>query len=177
MISRCSNACSKVAARTLFRERILCALFCLGRRTLTGVITTSGKQYKDWSTDYRLYSKNRVDPEKCFQGIREIVEENLPEGEALVVAIDDTIKPKSGPCIDGVSYRKNPLEPKFQVNLVRAQRFIQFSAAIPRENRSAQLMPIDFKRAPLGPRNPTARQIGQRSTNTRSKASNSTSTP
>lgn len=112
------------------------------------MITTSGKQYQDWSADYRLYSKNRVDPDKCFQAILESVEGKLRPGDPLVVAIDDTIKPKTGQRIDGVSYRKDPLGPKFQVNLVRAQRFIQLSAAIPRDDRSARLVPIDFKHAP-----------------------------
>lgn len=112
------------------------------------MITTSGRQYRDWSADYRLYSKNRVDPDKCFQAIRDIVEDRLPAEAPLVVAIDDTIAPKTGTRIDGVSYRKDPLGPKFQANLILAQRFIQFSAAIAREDGSARLVPIDFKHAP-----------------------------
>lgn len=120
------------------------------------MITTSGKQYRDWSADYRLYSKGRVDPDMCFQAIREIVEGRLAPGAPLVVAIDDTIARKSGARIDGVSYRRDPLGPKFQVNLVLAQRFIQLSAAMPGEDGSARLVPVDFKHAP-SPRKPGAK--------------------
>jgi hypothetical protein len=112
------------------------------------VIATSGRQYEDWSAQYRLYSKNRVDPEKCFQIIRECVESKLTSRAPLVVAIDDTIKPKCGTHIDGVSYRRDPLGPRFQTNLVRAQRFLQFSAAVSFEDGSARTIPIDFQHAP-----------------------------
>ena len=148
MIQRCSSACARASCRKLFREHVLCTLLCLGRRTLPGVISTSGKQYQDWSAQYRLYSKNRVDPEKCFESIRECVESKLPCRAPLVVAIDDTIKPKCGTRIDGVSYRRDPLGPRFQTNLVRAQRFLQFSAAVSFEDGSALTIPIDFQHAP-----------------------------
>lgn len=153
VVGRCAGSCAKASAAAMLREHILCALLCLGRRTLTGVIATSGKHDRDWTANYRLYSRNRVDPDKCFEAIRRSVERKLGDDSPLVVAIDDTIKQKTGSHIDGVSYRKDPLGPKFQANLVRAQRFIQFSAAIPEEDGSARLIPIDFKHAP-SPRKP-----------------------
>lgn len=130
------------------RVHILCSLLCLGRRTLTGIITTSGGQWLDWSAHYRLYSRDRVDPEKCFDVIRQGVQDLLKPQAPLVVAIDDTIKPKRGVRIDGVGFRRDPLGPKFRVNLVLAQRFLQFSAAVPASDGSARLIPIDFLHAP-----------------------------
>jgi len=47
------------------------------------------------------------------------------------VAIDDTLAHKTGKNTPGVAYRRDPLSPAFQVNLILAQRFVQFSLLIP----------------------------------------------
>jgi|GEM_PF-6832766 len=46
----------------------LSQLVCLGRHTVTGVICASGRQFEDWSADYNLFSKERFDKEKTFDG-------------------------------------------------------------------------------------------------------------
>ena len=49
----------------------------------------------------------------------------------VVLAIDDTLLRKSGRKTPGVAYRRDPLSPAFQTNLILAQRFVQFSLLIP----------------------------------------------
>ena len=49
-------------------------LVCLGRHTLTGVLCTHGAQHRDWSADYRLYSRDRIDETALFDGLRKGVE-------------------------------------------------------------------------------------------------------
>lgn len=62
----------------------------------------------------------------------------------LIVALDDTILRKTGRLIPGAAYRKDPLGPPFNVNLVWAQRMIQFSAALPNQDGEVRMIPIDF---------------------------------
>ncbi|RRJ94395.1 hypothetical protein Ga0100231_008505 [Opitutaceae bacterium TAV4] len=75
-----------------------------------------------------------------------------------VVAVDDSITRKTGRCIPGCGWRKDPLGPPFNVNFVWGQRVLQFSAAIPAGDGSARLVPVDWQEAPM-PKKP-ARQAG-----------------
>ena len=72
----------------------------------------------------------------------------------MVVALDDTLLRKSGAQIDGVAWRRDPLGPPFQTNLVRAQRFLQFSVAWPLEAGAARMVPILFEHAPSAKKPP-----------------------
>ena len=105
-----------------------------------------------------MYSKSRVEPQECFAVIREKIERMLPPDMPMVVALDDTLRQKSGTGIHGVAWRRDPLGPKFQVNLVLAQRFIQLSAALSAEDGSARMIPIDLTHAP------SARKPGAKAT-------------
>ena len=131
------------------RAHLFSSLLCLGRHTITGLITTCGRHQVDWSADYRLYQKDRFDESKLFGAIRKGVESHLEDSAPLVVAMDDTILRKRGRKIPGTAYRRDPLGPKFGgVTLVLAQRVIQLSAAVPTGHGGARLVPIDFIQAP-----------------------------
>jgi hypothetical protein len=41
-------------------------LACLGRHTITGLLSAAGRQNQDWSADYRLFSQDRWQPEGLF---------------------------------------------------------------------------------------------------------------
>jgi hypothetical protein len=131
------------------RHHLLSQLVCLGRHTLTGVTATAGAAFQDWSAQYRLYSQSRFDPELVFAVVRQQLEQELSSEDPLVVAMDDSLLRKTGTRIPGVGWRRDPLGPRFQVNLVKAQRVLQLSAALPSpENGSARLVPIDFQHVP-----------------------------
>lgn len=143
------------------RHHLLSQLVCLGRHTLTGVTATAGAAFQDWSAQYRLYSQARFDPEAVFAVVREQLEQQLSGQEPLVVAMDDSLLRKTGTHIPGVSWRRDPLGPPFQVNFVKAQRVLQLSAALPSaENGSARLVPIDFQHVPT-PRKPKPKASAQ----------------
>jgi hypothetical protein len=136
------------------RHHLLSQLVCLGRHTVTGVTATAGAAFQDWSAQYRLYSQSRFDPEAVFAVVRQQLEQELAPEDPLVVAMDDSLLRKTGTHIPGVSWRRDPLGPRFQVNFVQAQRILQLSAALPSsENGSARLLPIDFQHVPT-PRKP-----------------------
>lgn len=136
------------------RQHLLAQLICPGRHTISSLITVFGRQFKDWTADYSLYSKNRVDAGGIFKRVRQQIEViNAPSERPLCVAIDDTILRKTGKTIPGCAYRKDPLGPAFNLNLIWAQRRIQFSAAVADELGEVRMIPICFEDAST-PRKP-----------------------
>ena len=63
--------------RTWHRAHTLAlgALIGFGRRTVTGMLTTTGQQFEDWSAAYRLFSEERFDPDILFAPARQTVTE------------------------------------------------------------------------------------------------------
>jgi DDE superfamily endonuclease len=131
------------------RGHLLAQLVCLGRHTLTGLLSTNGQLQADWSADYRLYSRSRIDPAELFGQVRRGAQASLAAEEPLTVAMDDSILRKSGRQIPGVGYRRDPLSPPFHVNLVRGMRFVQLSALVRQPDGFCRMIPIDFQQAPL----------------------------
>ena len=131
---------------------MLSVLLCPQRSTLTNLICTTGSQQQDWSAHYRLYSHDRVAESALFEPVRAAVLQALPAGHPLVVAMDDTLVRKRGTRIAGVSWRRDPLGPAFQTNLVRGQRHLQFSAAWPLPQGAARMVPIGWFHAPSAPK-------------------------
>jgi SRSO17 transposase len=136
------------AMRERVRRHLLSQLLCLGRHTLTGVLGTSGRLFCDWSADYKMYSSERVEPEKLFSPVRQRLTGMLGPDEPLVAALDDTRLRKSGRKTYGVKYTRDPMGPPFHVNFIKAQRFVQTSMACAADNGMARMIPIDFVHAP-----------------------------
>jgi len=129
-------------------------LCCLGRHTITGLLSTSGSQFHDWSAAYRLFSHHRLHPQALFHGIRRAAIDSLPAAAPLCISMDDSVLRKTGSKIHGVAWRRDPLSPPFHVNFIRAQRVLQLSLAVPDglHPRSVRMIPIDFAHVPTLPR-------------------------
>jgi hypothetical protein len=140
---------------------MLASLLCPERGTLTNLICTGGAQQEDWSAHYRLYAKERVSESALFDTARTAVQQALPEGHPLVVSLDDTLVRKRGVHISGVGWKRDPLGPAFQTNLVRGQRYLQFSAAWPLSSGAARQVPIAFEHAPSAARLPRQADAAQ----------------
>lgn len=91
---------------------------------------------------------------RVFDVVRNEAVAQLPPGAPLSIAMDDSLLPKSGTHIHGVAWRRDPLGPPFQANLIRAQRVLQLSLALPsKEGTSgAKTIPIDFAHVPTAPK-------------------------
>src|SRR5882724_4688531 len=126
----------------------LSSLLCLGRHTVTGLLTTSGSQFHDWSATYRLFSKDRLPIADIFSVVRRGVAHQLPAGAPFRAVLDDSLLRRSGLHTPGVAWRRDPLGPRFQTNFVRAQRFLQVSAAMPGKDGNHRLVPVAFLHAP-----------------------------
>jgi hypothetical protein len=132
----------------------LSQLACPGRHTVTGLLYTCGRQFADWSSDYRLFSRDRWDVRELFAPITRGLLDLIPPADPLVVAMDDTLLRKTGTHIPGVGYRRDPLSPAFQVNFVRGQRFLQLSGLLPAGAvpAAARAIPLRFEHVPPVPR-------------------------
>jgi len=145
-------------SQTRVRERAyrlaLSLLACLGRHTITGMLCAGGRQFVDWSADYRLFSRTRWSPRQLFEpvlhGVLDVVDESSP----LVAALDDTYLKKTGTKIPGVAYRRDPMSPAFRPNFIRALRFCQLSVTLPlgQAPGPARGIPVRFEHVPPVPK-------------------------
>ena len=143
--------------RTYHRAAVLAVsqLACLGNHTVTGLLSTAGRQHDDWTADYRFFSQDRWDPHRPFDSVLGGVLGFVSGQAPLVAAMDDTLLRKTGVKIPHVAYRRDPLSPAFHTNFVRGQRFLQVSAMLPSSPQgpsAARAIPIRFEPAPPLPK-------------------------
>lgn len=126
------------------------ALACLGRRTLTGMISASGGQFRDWSADYRLFERDRFRAEELFAVARREVAAAAPAGAPFIAALDDSYLPKVGRKTCAVGFCRDSHAPPYLANLLRAQRFVQLSGLLPAAAPpcAARGVPVDLVLAP-----------------------------
>ena len=120
-------------------------LVCMGRHTMTNLLATEGRQFVDWTADYRMYSRERIDCRGVFGQVRKEVC-SLSDAKVLITALDDSLLQKTGKKIPGVKYARDPMGPPFHVNFVRGQRVIQMSAAVSKGGQ-ARMIPVMFNDA------------------------------
>ena len=119
---------------------------------MTGLLTTCGSQFRDWTCSYRLFSADRLPVEAIFSVVRRAVVAELPPRAPVCAVLDDSLWRRAGLRTPGVAWRRDPLGPRFQTNFVRAQRFLQTSLALAAPDGSSRLLPIAFRHAPTPPR-------------------------
>lgn len=138
------------AQRTRVSEHLLAQLVCLGSHTITNVLSARGRQFEDWTADYRMYERNRVSAEQLFAVVRTRL--CATHDGPVVIALDDTRVRKAGKKTYGAKYVRDPLSPPFHTNFIRAQRFIQTSMACMSGGGQARMVPVDWKHAPTPPK-------------------------
>lgn len=150
LFDQCNHAFKQ--ERTFQRARQLGygQLTCFGKHTVTGMLTSSGQQFIDWSSAYRLFSKNRIDTQKLFEVSCKGVLEELASDQMIIAHMDDTVLEKTGKKVPGTAWRRDPLGPPFQTNFIWGQRFLQISMAVtdPQGNCQSRAIPVDFHHCP-----------------------------
>lgn len=127
-------------------------LLCMGRSTITGWLVSSGLQFKDWSSNYKLFSQNRINNEALFSVIRqEVISINGHQDQNIYAHMDDTLFRKTGKNVSGAKWMRDPLGPPFQTNLIWGQRFLQISLSLFKNEAVLQnkSIPIDLVHCPL----------------------------
>lgn len=140
--------------RTLQRATTLAfGILCgVGRRTLTRAIYFAGNTQKDWSADYKVFSRSPWEPRALFHPI---LEQAIQEHElkAIVISTDDTRVWRNGKHIPQTQWHRDPLGPAFQTNLRWGHRFLQASVVLPLYKRdqqsSSRSIPVRFEMAPV----------------------------
>ena len=128
---------------------ILCGV---GRRTLTRAISFAGNTQKDWSADYKVFSRSPWEPRALFHPLLEqaIQEHHL---ERIVISTDDTRVWRTGKHVPQTQWHRDPLGPPFQTNLRWGHRFVQASLVLPLyaqdPTSSSRSIPVRFEMAPV----------------------------
>jgi len=128
---------------------ILCGI---GRRTLTRAIGFQGNSQKDWSADYKVFSRSPWEPRALFHPILEqaIQGHGL---ERIVVSSDDTRVWRNGKHVPYTQWHRDPMGPPFQTNLRWGHRFLQASLVLPLYRQDGQsasrAIPVRFEMAPV----------------------------
>lgn len=139
--------------RTLYRAKELAygVLNCMGKGTITGFLTSCGKQFQDWSSDYRLFQGDKMKVEQLFSSARkELVGELLDKDAPIYAHMDDTLLRKTGRKVIGTAWRRDPLGPPFHTNFIWGQRFIQLSISLPFSTgvSMSKAIPVDLHHCP-----------------------------
>jgi hypothetical protein len=130
-------------------RQALGGLVCLGRRTISRIIWTNGRQKLSWASEYFLHSRCQWDPQKLFSPI---LKRALPwcSGSYIGMAVDDTRLHKAGRMIQQAFFQRDPLSPPFHTNLILGLRFLQASLLVPLYKSSSvgtRALPIRFQEA------------------------------
>jgi hypothetical protein len=139
--------------RTFARARRLTfgLLVCLRLHLTSRAICAVGRQFVDWSADYRLCSRSPWDPHQLFHPVFDHLPALLASPTAPVIAaLDDTLCKKTGRQIPGVGIARDPMSPAFHVNLCYGLRFVQVSVLVSPTQApgAARALPVRFDFAP-----------------------------
>lgn len=151
LFGQCSDAFKQSRTAKRGRELAYGLLNCMGRRTITGMLTGCGQQFQDWTAAYRLFDGDRMDIARFFSVIRkELAGKHLSEQMPIYAHMDDTNTRKRGRKVAGASWQRDPLGPPFHTNFIWGQRFIQLSISLPEKSGPSQsrAIPVDFHHCP-----------------------------
>ncbi|HYN26006.1 MAG TPA: transposase [Pyrinomonadaceae bacterium] len=127
------------------------ALPCvLGRRTISRTLCALGQSQRDWSADYKMFSRCRWSSERLFEPVIDEYLQRFHQGP-VAVAVDDTKVRKTGKKIKGASWQRDPLSPPFHLNFLYGLRFLQASLLFPHYREGdfpPRGIPVRFQEAP-----------------------------
>lgn len=100
------------------------------RKTLSNVSISTGKLDEKPSAIYKFFSLLKWRPDELFNPI---LQNSLPYFKKgyIAVGVDDSKFKKTGKKIPNTGWHRDPMSPKFHVNLMWGLRFLQFSALVP----------------------------------------------
>jgi len=139
--------CSRRASRRRATLHALAQLPTLGRRTISRVLCTLGRQHQDWSADYKLFSRSPWNPDAAFDPVIDEWLARNPSGP-MAVAVDDTKLRRSGKKIPGAQWLLDPLSPAFHPNLMWGERRLHVSMLFAHYRENGE-QPIPCRAVPL----------------------------
>lgn len=129
-----------------------------GCRTISRIIAACGLDQRDWSADYRVFSRSPWKQEDLFQVPIAAGLEHFATRDHIAVAGDFTHLTKTGRHIPNVRCMRDPMSPPFHVNLIYGLRFVQYTLLLPLYGNSAgdrknapppRSVPVSFREVPV----------------------------
>lgn len=130
MMSKWVNIFPQARTKMRIIRMALCLLLNPSRNTITQSLVFGGLDNRDWSADYKAFSRSVWNDTKLF---KPIIEETVSyfTKDYIAIAVDDTKVRKTGKKIPMAQYYLDPLSPPFNINLIWGHRFLQFCALLP----------------------------------------------
>ena len=144
LFSKCSSAFKQYRSALRTHNLAYGLLNCLGRHTLTGMITSSGHQFVDWSSVYRLFQGNRVNIDSMFSVITSSLLNNKfcsNQDENIYSHMDDTLLNKTGRKVFGTSWRRDRLVRHFIQILYGDKDSFRFLCHYPKNREHLEAVP------------------------------------
>jgi len=113
------------------KRLLLSNLLCIGRHWLTRMLTATNRDQRDWSGDYRLFSRSPWKTQDLFEPALRHSLGYLDENEPICIAGDETKIKRTGRKVKRSRWMRDPLSPPFQVNFIKGIRIIQFAVMLP----------------------------------------------
>lgn len=102
-----------------------------GRHTIARMICSKNEQHQDWSADYKLFSQRQWDATGFyFELLKECDAHSHWHQNAILMAIDESFRKKTGKKIPQVRTLRDPMSLPYHTNLMPAIRFLQASVII-----------------------------------------------
>ena len=142
----------------------------LGGRTLSRLIASLHRDGRDWSADYRLFSRSPWEARALFMPVlREAIGAALPPqsapGAPLWVAGDHTHLRKTGRHIAGVQTMRDPMSPPYHVNLMSGLRFFHLAVIVSSWRHDGSCADVPARAIPVRfEPSPTVKKPGRKAT-------------
>lgn len=139
------------------RRLLLSNLLCVGRHWLTRILCATGRDQRDWSADYRFFSRCIWKVQDLFTPVIRRTLQYLKAGEPICIAGDETKIRRAGRKVSRSRWMKDPLSPPFHVNFIKGIRVVQFAVVLPLHRIAgvaARSVPVLFEpvEAPVKPK-------------------------
>ena len=110
---------------------LLSNLLCIGRHWLTRMLCATNREQRDWSADYRLFSRSPWKTQGLFEPALRRSLEYVAKDEFVCIAGDETKIKRAGQKVKRSRWMRDPLSPPFHTNFIKGMRIIQFAVMLP----------------------------------------------
>lgn len=119
--------------RTVRRAKrlLLSNLLCIGRHWLTRMLCVTNRDQRDWSADYRLFSRSPWKAQNLFEPVVRRSLEYADKDKVICLAGDETKFERAGRKVKRSRWMRDPLSPPFHTNFIKGIRIIQFTVLLP----------------------------------------------
>ena len=135
---------------TRSRDLAFAHVVTYGRHTIARLICSKNEQHHDWSADYKLFSQRQwAATDLYFELLKACDAHSHWPGNALLLALDESFRKKTGKKIAAVRTLRDPLSLPYHTNLTPAIRFLQASAIVNPQGclEANRAIPVFFEEA------------------------------